>query len=263
MQTLPTMIDKMRAGQVCIGTGITFTDATVSEALASAFDFLWIDMEHNALSLENVQAHLIAMKGADCTPIVRVPWNDPVLIKPVLDVGAPAVVVPMIRTVEDVRLAVSACLYPPDGIRGYGPRRPSNYARLGGPEFCKAANDAMIVAVQIEHIDAVNNLDGILAVPGLSAILVGANDLSGSMGLMAQSRHPDVMRAIDTVVEKARRAGIPVGTASGSQPEHIAEWIDKGMQWIMVGVDYTLMLEQADRIVGQARQHAKEPRPTN
>src|SRR5687768_17087423 len=112
MQNSPTFIDKMRRGQVCVGTGITYTDATVSEMLAGAFDFLWIDMEHNARSLETVQAHLIAAKGADCTPIVRVPWNDPVLIKPVLDIGAPGVVVPLIRTVDDVRRAVAACLYP-------------------------------------------------------------------------------------------------------------------------------------------------------
>lgn len=255
MQKTRTFIDKMRDGQVCVGTAITYTDATVSEMLAGALDFLWIDMEHNALPLDVVQAHLIAAKGADCTPIVRVPWNDPVLIKPVLDIGAPGVIVPLIRTADDARKAVSACLYPPDGIRGYGPRRPSNYARLGGPEFCKAANETMIVIVQIEHIDAVNNLDEILAVPGLAAIVVGANDLSGSMGLMGQSRHPEVLRIIDTVIEKARRAGIPVGTATGSQPEHVAEWVDKGMQWIMIGTDYLLMLERADHVAKLVREH--------
>jgi 2-keto-3-deoxy-L-rhamnonate aldolase RhmA len=253
MRATGTFVDKMRAGKICIGTGITFTDATVSEILAPAFDFLWIDMEHNALSLETVQAHLIAAKGVDCTPIVRVPWNDPVLIKPVLDIGAPGIVVPLVRTVDETRSAVKACLYPPDGVRGFGPRRASNYGRLGGPEFCRAANETMIVVVQIEHIDAVHDLDAILAVPGVSAVMIGANDLSGSMGLMGQPRHPDVMRAVDTIIEKSRRAGIPVGTATGSSPEHIADWVDKGMQWIMVGTDYLLMLERADWVASLVR----------
>src|SRR5258706_242440 len=156
MQKTQTVFDRMRQGEIVLGTVITVTDPTVTEALCSVYDFLWIDMEHNALSLEVVQNHLMATKGTNVTALVRVPWNDPVLIKPVLDIGAHGVIVPFIRTVEETRLAVSACLYPPDGIRGYGPRRPSNYGRLGGPQFCKAANEAMITVVQIEHIDAVN-----------------------------------------------------------------------------------------------------------
>src|SRR5439155_26617319 len=127
--------------------------------------------------------------------LVRVQWNDPVLIKPVLDIGAAGVIVPSVSTADEARRAVAACRYPPDGIRGFGPRRPSNYGRLGGPEFCKAANEAVIVIIQIEHIHGVNNLDEILAVPGLTGILVGSNDLSGSMGHMGEPRHPDVLRA--------------------------------------------------------------------
>src|SRR5207253_3124908 len=119
--------EKLRQGQVCLGTVISFTDPTVTEALCPVLDFVWIDMEHNALSLETVQAHIMATKGSDTTPLVRMPWNDPVLIKPVLDIGAAGVIVPLVRTAEDVRRAVAACLYPPEGIRGFGPRRPSNY----------------------------------------------------------------------------------------------------------------------------------------
>jgi 4-hydroxy-2-oxoheptanedioate aldolase len=102
-----TFVDKMRDGQVTVGTAVTFSDATVTEALSTVFDFVWIDMEHNPLTLSDVQAHIIATKATDCTPIVRVAWNDPVLIKPVLDIGAAGIVVPFIRTVEDARLAVS------------------------------------------------------------------------------------------------------------------------------------------------------------
>ena len=95
--------DKIRRGEVSLGTAITFVDSTVTEALCGLLDFVWIDMEHNALSLENVQAHIMATKGSDTTSLVRVPWNDPVLIKPVLDIGADGIIVPLVRTADDVR----------------------------------------------------------------------------------------------------------------------------------------------------------------
>jgi 2-keto-3-deoxy-L-rhamnonate aldolase RhmA len=244
-----TFIDKMHEGKVAIGAAVSFSDATVTEALCTVLDFVWIDMEHNPLSLQHVEAHIIAAKGSDCTPIVRVPWNDAVLIKPVLDIGAAGVVVPFVRTAEETRLAVAACRYPPEGVRGYGPRRPSNYARLGGPEFCKAANDAMITVIQVEHIDAVNNLDDILAVSGVAAIMIGGNDLSGSMGHMGNPGHPEVVQAMDTVIQKCNRARMPVGVATSHDPDTIMGWVNKGVNWVMSGNDFTLMLHTADYVV--------------
>ena len=99
------------------------------EALCDLLDFVWIDMEHNALWLEAVQAHIIATKGSRTVPLVRVRTNDPVLIKPVLDIGAAGIIVPWFDTVQEATLAVQACRYPPQGIRGIGPRRASNYGR--------------------------------------------------------------------------------------------------------------------------------------
>src|SRR6266851_735325 len=155
--------DKIGRGEVCIGTFITCTDPAITEALCSVSDFVWIDTEHNALSLETVQAHLMATKGSDTASLVRVPWNDPVLIKPVLDIGAAGVIVPLVKTADDVRLAVSACRYPPQGVRGYGPRRPSHFGTRGGAEYCKLANETIITIVQIEQVEAINNIAEILA----------------------------------------------------------------------------------------------------
>ena len=221
--------------------------------MCSISDFVWIDAEHNALSLETVQAHIMATKGSDTTPLVRVPWNDPVLIKPVLDIGAAGVIVPLIRTADDVRQAVAACRYPPDGIRGFGPRRACNYGRLGGPEFCQAANEAIITIVQIEHIDAVNNLDEILTVPGLTSVLVGPNDLAGSMGHMGQPDHPDVLTAIEKVITTTRKTEVFVGVATGGEPEELIEWINKGIQWMAVGTDVSFLVRSADQVIGPIR----------
>lgn len=248
---------KTRSGQICIGTGITCTDPTITEALCSVSDFVWIDMEHNALSLETVQAHIMATKGSDTTSLVRVRWNDPVLIKPVLDIGADGVIVPLVRTADDVRRAVAACRYPPEGIRGFGPRRASGYGRLGGPEFCRLANETVIVVVQIEHIEAVQNLDEILAVPGLTSVLVGPNDLAGSMGLMGQPEHPEVLRVMETIVAKTRQTNVFASVAIGGGPEEFAAWVKRGVQWITIGGDIGFMLSAANRVAGQVREHLR------
>jgi len=248
--------EKLAQRRTCLGTVITFTDPTVTESLCQVLDFVWIDMEHNALTLETVQAHIMATKGSDTTPLVRVAWNDPVLIKPVLDIGAAGVIVPLIRTAEEARRAVAACLYPPEGIRGFGPRRPSNYGRLGGPEFCRAANAGILPMVQIEHIQAVENIDEILAVPGLASIVIGPNDLAGSMGHMGMPRHPDVIRAIETVIGKARKKGVLVGIGIGDDPDILIEWVDKGINWLAMGGDFSLLLRAARDVSGRVREHA-------
>src|SRR5580704_10680020 len=133
--------EKLRTKQTAIGTVISFADPTVTELLAEDLDFVWIDMEHSPQTLQTVQAHVMATGALGATPLVRIPWNNPALIKPVLDLGAAGVIVPMVLTAEDAREAVAACLYPPEGVRGFGPRRPSRYGRRGGPEFCREQNE--------------------------------------------------------------------------------------------------------------------------
>jgi 2-dehydro-3-deoxyglucarate aldolase/4-hydroxy-2-oxoheptanedioate aldolase len=251
--------DKLRRGQVCLGTSITFGDPTVTEALAGSVDFVWIDTEHNPLSLEQVQGHVMATKGTAAAPLVRVPWNDPVLIKPVLDLGAAGVIVPLIRTADDARRAVAACKYPPEGVRGYGPRRPSDYGRLGGPNFIRAANAAVLPVVQIEHLDALNNLDEILAVPGLAMLVAGPQDLAASLGHPGEPRHPDVLRAIETVLARSGRAGIPAGVAAGGEPEVFLEWVRKGARWLSIGADFWLMARAFSQIAERVRNAGAGP----
>lgn len=246
--------EKLRLGQLRLGTVISLTDPTITEALGPLFDFFWIDMEHSVLSLEAVQGHVMATRATGAASLVRVPWNDPVRIKPVLDLGAAGVIVPMVRTADDVRRAVAACLYPPEGIRGFGPRRPSQYGRLGGPEFCREANVRVLPIVQIEHIDAVASIDEILAIPGLASIAFGPNDLAGSMGFTGQPRHPDVLRAIDSVISRCQDAGVPVGTSVGEDPEILADWVARGVNWLSMGGDLSLVLRTATQAIRHVRE---------
>jgi len=256
MENANTFREKITNGDILIGPGITFSDPTVTEALCNTFDFVWIDMEHNPLSLEKVQGHIIATRSSDTTALVRVTWNDPAIIKPVLDIGADGVIVPWICSVEEAERAVKACLYPPEGIRGYGPRRPSRYGREGGTEFCRKANETVIVLLQLEHIDAINNLDEILDIPGLSGITVGPNDLSGSMGLMAQPQHPDVVSAIETTVSKARQEGVMIGMPTFDANDAI-RWIEKGVQWVLVDDDYGFLTASVDQIAKEISDYTR------
>lgn len=257
MENAPFFRDKLAKGKTLLGTCITFVDPTVTEALTRVLDFVWIDTEHNALSLERVQGHIMATKGTETTPLVRVPANDPVLIKPVLDIGAAGVIVPLVRSADDVRLAVSACRYPPEGVRGFGPRRPSGFGARGGPEFCRLANQSIITIVQIEQAEALQNIEAILAVPGLTSIVVGPNDLAASLGFTGQPRHAEVLRAIDTVIAKARLAKVPMGIAVGDDPELLVEWADKGLNWIAIAADYALLVRSASQLAGRVREHQR------
>lgn len=254
MESARRFIEAMRRGGVSLGTTVSFSDPTVSEALGSAgLDFLWIDMEHAPLTIEAVQAHVMAAQLVGASSLVRVAWNDAVLIKQVLDVGASGVIVPMVRTAADAQQAVAACRYPPEGIRGYGPRRPGNYGRLDGPSLPGQANANVVVIIQIEHIDAVRNLDDILAVPGIDAILIGANDLSGSLGLTAQARRPEVVAAMGTVIEKARARGIFSGLPVDDDLRTALDWIDKGVRWLALGSDAHFLVRGIDRLVAGIR----------
>ena len=107
--------NKIKNHQFCLGTAISLVDPSVCEALASDVDFLWIDQEHSSISLETLKTHLMGLKGSEVASLVRVPWNDAVRIKPVLDLGADGIIVPMVQTAADVERAVSACRYPPPG----------------------------------------------------------------------------------------------------------------------------------------------------
>jgi 2-keto-3-deoxy-L-rhamnonate aldolase RhmA len=253
MPSLDPFREKMLRGEICFGTTITFTDPAITELLAGELDCVWVDAEHNALSLESIQLHLMAVKGTPAFPLVRVAWNDPVLIKPVLDIGAPGIIVPLIRTAADAAQAVAACRYPPKGIRGFGPRRASRYGRDGGPEYCAQADAAIMVNVQIEHAEAVKNLDAILATDGLAGIVIGPNDLAGSMGHSGSPDHPEVQKSIDTVISRARAARKFVGIGASAEPEALADWARRGVQWLSVGADFVLLRQAAAQMIAATR----------
>jgi 2-dehydro-3-deoxyglucarate aldolase/4-hydroxy-2-oxoheptanedioate aldolase len=235
---------KLAAGELCFGTGVNFVDPAVSEALAPEVDFLWLDMEHSAIGFEALRGHLQAARaagGAAC--LVRVPSSDIAWTKRALDIGAEAIILPRVRSVDEVRELVSACRYPPEGTRGFGPHRAADYGRISGPEYMALANRSVLTIAQIEDAAAVRVLDGILAVPGLDSLVLGPNDLAGSMGHPGKPDHPEVLDAIRHVCSQARAAGIPVGSGLGASREFALRLVDLGVQWLQCGGDYSHMLD--------------------
>jgi 2-keto-3-deoxy-L-rhamnonate aldolase RhmA len=241
---------KMIERQVCVGTAVSSADPAVSELLAEAgYDFTWIDTEHCPIDLKTALGHIMAVRGTGTAPFVRVPANDPVLIKPVLDLAPAGVIIPLIRNAQDARDAVRACKYPPAGIRGYGPRRGVRFGATPMSGYLSEADAQTLVILQIEQIEAVEDLDSILAVPGVDALCIGPNDLSGSMGLLGQIDHPEVMRAIDTIIQKTLQTGLFLGIATGFSPETTSRWIKKGIQWLCLNTDYVNLFVQSKAVI--------------
>jgi 2-keto-3-deoxy-L-rhamnonate aldolase RhmA len=244
---------RLRAGEVTIGAWISFSESAVAEIMAgTGFDWILIDTEHAPFSPEGLQTVLTAFNGRNSVPIVRVPWNNPAIIKQALDLGAGGVLVPMVNSADEARAAVAACRYPPEGIRGFGPRRASDYYRRV-TEYVASANESVIIALQIEHIDAVESVSEIAAVPGIDVICLGPNDLSGSMGLLGQIEHPSVTDAIHRVLDEAARRRITTCLGMAFPPAVNRQWVARGARFMIATEDQTILRVGAAHALAENR----------
>jgi len=250
--------DRLRAGSTCLGTFNSSSDPCITELLCgSGYEFIVIDAEHGALNIETVQACIMAAKGSGTVPLIRVPNSDEAYIKWVLDAGAGGIVVPQVQSAEDVERAVSACLYPPRGTRGFGPRRPSDYER-NYEEVVRTANDHIVVIAQIEIVNAVNDIERIVAVPDLAAIIIGPGDLSVALGAAFDKKHPTVLEAIDRVKSTALAANMPVGMAGTSDPETAIGWLRQGFQVATLGNTNGMLMRASRNFVDSVRRGVSE-----
>lgn len=248
------MKDRLKAGKPVFGAWLSLNDPAAAEILArTGFDFLLIDMEHGPWDLVTLQHTLMGFNGTDTVPVVRVPWNDHVRIKQVLDMGVEGIMAPMVRTVEECRDLVRACRYPPVGARGFGPRRASNYYR-NIDDYVAAANEALFVMPQIEDIATLDVLDDFLAVPGIDAVAIGPNDLSGTTGLFRQHKHPTNKGALDKIIAQARKAGVPVSLGINTKPADQRELIERGVLILTTTSDLELLAAGARQSLEANRQ---------
>jgi 2-keto-3-deoxy-L-rhamnonate aldolase RhmA len=237
---------KLKAGQPTFGAWLAFTDPAAAEIMTGCgFDWLLIDAEHSPFTLDSLLPVLMAFNGRETVPLIRVPSNDRVPIKQFLDLGAEGILVPMVNSAQEARQAVAACKYPPVGVRGFGPKRASNYNR-DSADYIRTANESLLVLIQIEHIEAVGRIEEILTVPGLDAVLLGPMDLSASMGRLGQIEHPEVQAAIEKVIAAARKAGLPVGVPMAADAETLMKWAARGCNLLITGEQDGLLRRAAE-----------------
>ncbi len=233
------------------GSWIQIPDVFTAEMMArSGFDWLAIDLEHGMIDLETAFQLIQVIDCSGVIPLVRLNENDESTIRRVMDAGAAGIIAPMVNTVEDARKAVNAVKYPPIGKRSFGLGRAHDFG-LGFDEYVGTINDHSIVVVQIEHIVALKNLDKILQVPGIDAIIIGPYDLSGSLGVPGQFDHPLFRDALHTIIERVRKSPVALGMHIVHPTEaELRERQSAGFTFIGLGMD-TIFLQEGSRHVMQ------------
>jgi len=245
---------KLSQNELTLGSWLTINHQSVVEIMATAgFEWLCIDIEHSAISISDVLNLIGHIQGNGMQALVRANENNPVIIKQVMDAGADGIIVPMVNSIQDAEKAVSSVRYPSKGSRGVGLSRAQNYG-IGFTEYQEwLKNDAVIIA-QIEHINAVNELSGILDVPGIDGIIVGPYDLSASMGYPGEFDRADVVEAlkkVDTVcLEKGRPLGFHV---ISSDHRKTLEKINIGYTFLAVSLDFFFLGDSARREMSELR----------
>ncbi len=248
--------NKVAAGKMAIGTHVGFDSPFVTEMMAGCgFDFIWIDGEHGAIDRKDIQLHLMACRAAGAAGIVRVPWNDPVIIKAVLDMGADGIVVPMVCSLEEAKRAAAATHYPPYGIRGMGTRRAMNYGIWDKEEYVSDTDRHILTILQIEHIDVVKDLPEIAKLPGVSGFVVGPNDFCMSMNTPERTYTPSDAEAraqFDRIGEILAPSGKLFGVSGACSESFVRDWTRRGVNFIAMSFDFNYVVNGAKNVLGTA-----------
>ena len=241
----------LKANQVQVGLWLGLANPYSAELLANAgFDWLLIDGEHAPNELQSMLAQLQAIAPYPSHPIVRPPWNDPVRIKQILDIGAQTLLLPMVQTADEAAQAVAATRYPPHGIRGVGSAlaRASRWNRIA--DYLHSSEQEICVLVQIETRAGLANLDAITATDGVDGVFIGPADLSADMGYIGQTGHPEVQAAIEDAIRRIRTHGKAAGILMADE-KLARHYIALGAQFVAVGVDTTLLARSAETLAAK------------
>ena len=240
------------AGKAPVGAWLVSAAPSAAEALGCiGFDFLVVDMEHTPLDTPQTVGILQTIAGTSAQAIVRPPWNDVVMVKRVLDVGAQSLLFPFVQNADEAKRAVASTRYPPAGVRGVAAmHRGSRYGTV--PNYQKRAHEEICVIVQIETMTAFDQLEAIAAVPGVDSIFIGPADLSASMGFLGDMSNSAVQEKLRAGAQTCKRLGKPCGIV-GANPEIVANFLDYGFSWVAVGSDLAMLASRATEYLGAVR----------
>jgi len=250
--------NKLKNNELTIGSWIMMGHPMSVEVMALAgFDWLVIDIEHTSIGIETVENLIRTIQSKNMKALVRVSKNEEVIIKRVLDMGADGIVVPMVNSKDDAIQAVNYAKYPPEGKRGVGLYRATKYGTKFD-EYKKWVDEELVIIAQIEHMDAVNNIDEILQVNGIDGTIIGPYDLSGSMGYPGEFERDDVKNAVSKVLYKCKEHNIPSGFhIVDTNPAKLQEKIDQGCSFLAYGIDYFFMRDNAINGMNKIREGLK------
>ena len=240
----------LREGRHQLGLWCTLSHHYALEVVAgAAYDWLLLDMEHSPNDLESLLTQLQAAAAYPPSAVVRVPWNDTVMIKRVLDIGAQSLLIPYVQTVDEARAAVAATRYPPVGVRGVaGATRATRFGRV--PGYAQRAHEEICLLVQLETQGALQHIEAIAALDGIDGIFIGPADLHASMGSAGEIAHPAVMPLIEDAIRRIRAAGKAPGILMVN--ETVAHrCVELGTLFTAVGTDVGLLARGADALAAR------------
>ncbi len=243
---------KWRAGEQTVGGWLTLANTLSAEMMAHAgFDWVCVDLQHGLIGYSDLARMLPAIATADVTPLVRVSGNNPSEIMKVLDAGAMGVIVPLVNNRAEAEAAVSACKYPPDGTRSFGPIRAGLY---GGRGYWPEANDEIACIAMIETKEGLANVEEIVATPGLGGIYVGPSDLGLSLGLSPQgdTDDPKHLAAVHAIMAACKKHNLPIGIHTSSRA-YARKRLDAGFHFVTLSTDAALLAQAAAAEIAAAR----------
>ena len=240
----------LAAGKAQIGLWSSLSSNYTVEVIAGAgFDWLLLDTEHSPNDLENLLTQLQAAAPYPAHPVVRVPWNDMVVIKRVLDVGAQSLLVPYVSTAAEAAAAVSYVRYPPAGVRGVaGTTRASRFGRV--KDYARRAQEEICLLVQLETQRALDNLEAICAVDGVDGVFIGPADLHASLGHTGEIANPKVKPLIDDAIRRIRKAGRAPGILTPNEAD-ARHWLECGALFVAVGADVGILARGAESLAAK------------
>jgi 4-hydroxy-2-oxoheptanedioate aldolase len=243
----------LKAGKAQIGLWSTLSSNYSVEVIAGAgFDWILLDTEHSPNDLENLLTQLQAAAPYPTHTVVRVPWNDMVTIKRVLDIGAQSILIPYVSSAEEAKAAVSYTRYPPQGVRGVaGSTRASRFGRV--KDYARRAAEEICVLVQVENQQAIDNIESIAAVDGIDGVFIGPADLHASLGYMGEISNPKVMPVIDEAIKRIRKCGKAPGILTPSE-DNAKRQLSLGAQFVAVGNDIGLLARGAEALLARFKQ---------
>ena len=248
MNNIQRIREKLAKGALCFGTHCSTTDADFYEMCGLlGYDYVWIDNEHAGMTQPMIKNAIIATNAGGCCALVRVPDHQMAHVKPVIECGPDGVIFPMVNTAEEAAHCVSICTYPPKGIRGFGPLRAIDYGTRSFQEYVETVDRSFLKIMQCEHAESVKNLDAILDVPGVDAVICGPMDLSASVGKMGNYFDPEVLGLMQTIIDK------PFGLSIGVDMELIKFWLDRGASFLSMGTPQDYFREMSKTVIQQAR----------